>query len=187
MRWEHPIVTLDVGALSANVKRAIENDELVKETLTHLRRAVCAAGNIKKECQLHIGRFIESVFTQPTFKVSDRKLLDGICPRISMAEGNEDEVGEDAEAGNGGDISVSSLRSLMIYLYSGNTPKGLVEKFVTRAQTFGLLKVSRDRSELNRTMEFTPSSLLPSMGSQLSAKVKRMYRKGKLGDSRFTK
>ncbi|KAF9080144.1 hypothetical protein BGX27_005700, partial [Mortierella sp. AM989] len=90
-----------------------------------------------------------------------------------MAEGNEDEVDEDAETGNDGDISNSFLRSLMIYLYSGNTPKGLVEKFITRSQTFGLLKVSRDRSELNRIMEFTPSSLLSSMGSQLSAEVKR--------------
>ncbi|KAF9176184.1 hypothetical protein BGZ49_006564, partial [Haplosporangium sp. Z 27] len=92
MRWEHPIVALDIGTLSANIKGALEDEELANETLAWLREAVRTAAKIKKECQFLIGRFIEALLLRGNFVESDRTLLDMICPRIPEAEDASDEA-----------------------------------------------------------------------------------------------
>ncbi|KAI7832491.1 hypothetical protein BC939DRAFT_105154 [Gamsiella multidivaricata] len=81
--WEHPTVTLDVGTLSANVRRAedLSPDE-ASEVLRCLREAIRLAADTKRTCQQLLGRFIERVSDPAIFKETDRDLLDLICPRI---------------------------------------------------------------------------------------------------------
>ncbi|KAF9188015.1 hypothetical protein BGZ49_003985, partial [Haplosporangium sp. Z 27] len=187
MRWEHPIVTLDVGTLSANIKRALEDEELANETLAWLRQAVRTAAKVKKESQFLIGRFIEALLLRGNFVETDRALLDMICPRVPKDKDASDEE-KDASDEEKDDKLPTFIQSLMIYLYSGNEPKkgqkekkeepGLVRTFITRAQALGLLGASRHRNETRQVMPFTPSSLLRSVASQLTVEVRRMYMKG---------
>ncbi|KAG0222161.1 hypothetical protein BGW42_006817, partial [Actinomortierella wolfii] len=78
LAWEHPTVTLDIGTLCANAKRAFAQHEVVVETI---RRAVREATDVKRRCQEIIGMFLERVFSNGVLlKNEDRELLDYLCP-----------------------------------------------------------------------------------------------------------
>ncbi|KAG0195123.1 hypothetical protein BGX28_002236, partial [Mortierella sp. GBA30] len=48
MQWEHPTVTLDVGTVSANLKRALGESELLPEVEKCLRDIVRVASDTKR-------------------------------------------------------------------------------------------------------------------------------------------
>ncbi|KAF9081374.1 hypothetical protein BGX27_004954, partial [Mortierella sp. AM989] len=139
---------------------------------------------------------------------TDRTFLDLLCPRVNMNdvknnaddvaevdedgdeivgivdedENIEDDIDEDdtdlGGSGGGDNAHRLFLTSLLSYLYSGNLPtKSEVAKFIERLERYGLHK-SRDRSEINRKMPFTPTDLLRSVVGQLKGELKRMYKKG---------
>ncbi|KAF9148961.1 hypothetical protein DFQ26_002154, partial [Actinomortierella ambigua] len=58
MAFEHPTVTLDIGTLAANVKKAPAKQALVAEII---RGAVQEASKIKRRCQELIGRYLEKL------------------------------------------------------------------------------------------------------------------------------
>ncbi|KAF9994919.1 hypothetical protein BGZ65_009441, partial [Modicella reniformis] len=84
MTWEHPIVTVQAGTLSANIKRAIGDSPLVPEIESCLKEAVRLASDIKRSGQELIGRYIEAIFASSSeLSSADRTILHNICPRVS--------------------------------------------------------------------------------------------------------
>jgi len=62
IQWEHPTVTLDIGTVSGNVKRALQDEpDFAPEVFRCLGECVCLAANTKRSCQQLVGRLIERV------------------------------------------------------------------------------------------------------------------------------
>lgn len=109
MEREHPTVTLDVGTLAVNARRAQENKfeaanestdtantpgvalnnantpDVAGEVVKVLKTVVRLAAATKRECQQLIGRFVEHIANVGASN-EDRELLDLICGRITEDE-----------------------------------------------------------------------------------------------------
>ncbi|KAF8942197.1 hypothetical protein BGZ46_006813, partial [Entomortierella lignicola] len=99
MNYQHPTTSLYIGTLSANVKRALPNQDHVQHEVmaVHLKAAREAA-RIKRQAQRLIGRYIEHLAKSGLGSVNaeDRKLLDLLCPRVTMKDVKND-ANDDAE------------------------------------------------------------------------------------------
>ncbi|KAF9580735.1 hypothetical protein BGW38_002497, partial [Lunasporangiospora selenospora] len=71
--WEHPMVTMDLGTLTANVKRAHTPDDLTHEIIiSMIRCAVRQASAVKHQSQ--------ELLEDPLEKTPE--ILDLLCPRL---------------------------------------------------------------------------------------------------------
>ncbi|KAF9536433.1 hypothetical protein EC957_010988, partial [Mortierella hygrophila] len=199
LSFEHPIVTLDLDRLSSNVHVAVENDPLAKAIVECIRGAVRVACDSKRECQILIGLYLEDLFyppprpgaprpAAPVAKISqeDQAVLDNLCPRLSSNEMSNDN-NNIGSAGDGQDDGSNTpfIHSFLTFLYSGNLPKksktgSAVNSFIARLQEMGHLEKSQvaKADMLRGVKEYTPSYVVRSVASQLSAELKRHYRHG---------
>ncbi|KAF9158623.1 hypothetical protein BGX20_003309, partial [Mortierella sp. AD010] len=192
MAWEHPIVTLKVGTVKANVTDALDNNEpLALRVTKHLQRIVQEATDIKRSCQHLIGRYIERLSTPGVFQESlDREPLDKLCPRIpsTVKTSDEDEKDDEKEEelrtmrealGKETDYS-HFVEMLMRQLHSGkpvlgNSPNAqAMRRFIKRLENLELLERNTKESEL------PGSALLRSAASQLTVELDKIYRKGSM-------
>ncbi|KAG0222810.1 hypothetical protein BGX31_008846, partial [Mortierella sp. GBA43] len=199
MSHEHPIVTLDVGTLKANIHRAttLGDTQLEAEVLKTIQEIVHHAGNTKRTFQSLIGQFIERLLEQEEIQESDREILDLLCPRIVSADldvaednevddedgevdGEDGEVDEDLTKEDSSD-QAQFIRSVLQYLWSRNRPVGKlkdhVTRFICRLQELGLLEM-RSTALVNVPTKYPGSYLLKSTCSQLCAEFKRLYKHG---------
>ncbi|KAG0285652.1 hypothetical protein BGZ98_005424, partial [Dissophora globulifera] len=80
----HPLVTLDVGTVSANLSRALGQDsDLIFEVDTCIKEIVRVAASIKRLGQSIIGRFIERVLASDPPTPEDREILGYLCQSVS--------------------------------------------------------------------------------------------------------
>ncbi|KAG0008744.1 hypothetical protein BGZ80_003113, partial [Entomortierella chlamydospora] len=99
LTWEHPIITLDLGTLTENVRAVLKDDSLSDSVLQCIRGAVRVASKTKRQGQEVIGRYLEEVFfpkpspdgprpKTPTMAISseDQNCLDWICSRLPSKE-----------------------------------------------------------------------------------------------------
>ncbi|KAF9920247.1 hypothetical protein BGZ67_001391, partial [Mortierella alpina] len=99
LAFEHPMVSLDLGRLSSNVRSAIVDDHIAKAILDCIRGVVRAAWETKRQCQMLIGLYLEDLFYPPPtpgaprpatplagISERDRLILDNLCPRLSSME-----------------------------------------------------------------------------------------------------
>ncbi|KAK3821501.1 MAG: hypothetical protein J3Q66DRAFT_333459 [Benniella sp.] len=187
MGLEHPTVTLDVGTLHVNSKRALTNHSRVqKEVCKVLRKVTRLAADIKRKYQRLIGLFIERISTGEISE-DDRPFLDLICERLPPEQllrvDEPEEDPDNEETGNQTNQKGFAL-SLMTYLYSNNLPssKGVgpqVQAFIRRLEQLGLL-TPKNPWDMNARREFPGSSVLSSAASQVTSEMKRFYRKGTL-------
>lgn len=99
MDREHPIVTLTVGTLRANVKRASGGqDNVAEEALSTVQEIVRIAWGVKRKAQALIGRFVQQVSAGPHSSM-DIELLHAICPPMAGPDDNEDDE-NDGEVAN---------------------------------------------------------------------------------------
>jgi hypothetical protein len=192
MSHEHPIVTLDVGTLKANIHRATTSGDtqLEAEVLKTLQEIVHHAGNTKRTFQSLVGQFIERLLEQEEIQKSDREILDLLCPRIVSADldvaednkvdGEDGEVDEDLTKEDSSD-QAQFIKSVLQYLWSRNRPVGKlkdhVTRFICRLQELGLLEV-RSTALVNVPTKYPGDALLRSTCSQLCAELKRLYKHG---------
>lgn len=148
--YEHPVVTLDVGTLHANIRRALTEDSipvpneatssltikattnqssLTPELITnHINKAANAAALAKRKLQRLVGGFIHVLFsTTGAIKASDREILDHICPRPeTSADTNAVPVVEGKKkkkrAAKSKYNQIGFIGMLTRCLYSGNPP-----------------------------------------------------------------
>jgi hypothetical protein len=191
MCHEHPVVTLNIGTLKANIHRAITEDDvhLEAEVLKTLREVVHHAANTKRTFQRLVGQFIEKVVDQD-IQEADRKFLDLLCPRIVPSElhtteddQEEQEEGEgDQDPTKDSSIQAQFIKSILLYIWSGNRPAGKLKDsslhgFIDRAHEFGFLK-KRSVAAANVQAKYPGGHLLVSPCSQLCVEFKRIYRDG---------
>ncbi|KAG0348128.1 hypothetical protein BGZ54_004709, partial [Gamsiella multidivaricata] len=196
LQYQHPTSTLNVGTLSANLRRALPNDGTVQqEVALCIRNAVREAARIKRQGQRVIGKFVEHVNKHGP-GLNDRRFMNCLCPRVSMKDAKKLDDGCAAEDDDedGGDMDQKSkdgkgseqflfLQSFLVYLYSGNYPRKSgtgqkVNDFIDRLKDLGLYAPPRPRAALNETTPFSPTELLLSVALQLKVELKKMYRNG---------
>ncbi|KAF9109298.1 hypothetical protein BGX27_007769 [Mortierella sp. AM989] len=190
MQWEHPLRTLNVGTMKANVRETLGHDtkgSLASEVTQCLRETVRLAANVKQACLRLIGCIIERLFMSNDFIESDRDILDFICPHITVQtakdEGDlQDQEQQGQDEDNGSD-QIQFISMLMRFLYSGNAPRTarvgkVVNKFIQRAKQLGLLDTRDMGPDAYENAPYNGIALLRTVASQLSAECKRMYRDG---------
>jgi len=184
---EHPMTTLDIGTLSANVEEVLGNDPaLLQEVLLCIKEAVRLATTTKRQCQQVFGLYLEHLDNHGATP-SDRSTLDYLCPRlepknpISVADQEEhDQIANDEEEEAESCQRKSFLETFLRFLYSGNYPtsRGIgpaVDLFIRRLEDLEILKKG-NRGALNRRMEYTPTDLVHSVASQLCVEFGKMYK-----------
>ena len=150
--YEHPIVTLNVGTLKANIRRALAESSIpvpdgsadtsaggsamIQSSLTpevvvsHLNKAVKAAATVKRRLQRLVGGFVQLIFSGGIIEASDRDILDHLCPR-SITEPDAEVSSGKKSSGNkkkkkkmkrAGYDHGAFVGMLARYLHSGNPP-----------------------------------------------------------------
>lgn len=118
---------------------------------------------------------------------NERECLDFICGRIaSKAEfDQDDDNSSDAvplDAEDKGDRHYQFFVCLLTYLYSNNLPNRnssagkAIDTFIHILVRLELFDIIRGRREINERSVFTPSVLVRSVASQLTAELSRMYK-----------
>ncbi|KAI7816406.1 hypothetical protein BC939DRAFT_45537 [Gamsiella multidivaricata] len=145
MQTEHPLRTLDIGALKANTSRALKKeipyDEDLQDKLRHdvttcLSDISNLASKSKRACQQVIGNYLESLSVDHLDE-DDRTILSYLTPHFSVQEiaaakkgttpNPEDESSDDeddSEASNENKNSpVEFFLPLLIAIYKASTPQ----------------------------------------------------------------
>ncbi|KAG0222030.1 hypothetical protein BGW42_006962, partial [Actinomortierella wolfii] len=151
LSFEHPIVNLDLGQLSKNVRTAVktkvddlpdeirptfDGDAISKAIVDNIRGAVKVAWETKRRCQKLIGLYLEDLF----------------YPRPTAEAPRNSKVG-------------SAVNNFIVRLQ----------------QMGHLEKDQKKKSEMVRVIQkYTPGHVVRSVGGQLSAEIKRHYRYGAL-------
>lgn len=199
LSFEHPTVTLDFDRLSTNVCAAV-GDELVSKAIVEcIRGAVKVAWETKIHCQMLIGLYLEDLFyprptsgdprpavPMATVSAQDQAVLNSLCPPLASQEMTGDNnVDGTMEDGQNDGSNTPFLHSFLSSIYSGNRPGdgkvgSVVNTFITRLQGMGHLGNLRSSKAdmLKHGNDFTPSFVVRSVASQLSAELKRHYRHG---------
>lgn len=196
LSFEHPTVTLDLGHLSTNVCAAV-GDELVSKTIVEcIRGAVKAAWETKIHCQILINHYLEDLFyprptsggPRPVLPVAiiseqDQAILNSLCLPLTSEEMTDDSNNSGtADDGQDDGSNTPFIHSVLKSLYSGNRPGdgkvgSVVNTFINRLQRMGYLGPlqSAKTDLLRRGWDYTPSFVIRSVASQLSAELRRHY------------
>ncbi|KAG0077980.1 hypothetical protein BGZ93_003548, partial [Podila epicladia] len=201
MMWEHPTVTLDLGNLEENVKAVVSDSGASQAIIDSIQKAVREASYTKRRGQELIGKYIQAVFyprpapgkqhSKDPLAVTnstDIAILDQLCPRLTSKElAEDDEHHNGVEDGHGEGKKTHFLNTFLTFLYSGNMPMAsssgvaaTVNSFIRRLQDMDLLpKSDKPEAEIIKNIkDFTPSYLIRSVATQLSAELKRQYKYG---------
>ncbi|KAF9542693.1 hypothetical protein EC957_001748 [Mortierella hygrophila] len=200
LAWEHPMATLDIGTLKANVKYALkvkdisrdpielaEDSAVANETIDCVQAIVKEANRVKRKCQGLFGAYIERVDRDGATS-NDKAFLKEICPPIPR-EMTEDAASntlpsqdsttlDDAE--DTSDRQVQFIGCFMRYLYSNNYPRNtgigiVVNRFIERLEQMKLHKSVRIRDSIDKKPEFSSSELVRSASVQLAVEMKKIY------------
>ncbi|KAF8919712.1 hypothetical protein BGZ58_004580, partial [Dissophora ornata] len=197
--YEHPIVTLNVGTLNANVRRALAEDSIPPNEATtskaakpgslnpetvidHLNEAVETAATVKRKLQRLVGGFIRLIFSRGAFEASDRQILDHLSPRTETdAKGSSAIKSKGKKKTKCGYDHVGFIGMLARYLHSGNPPGNSnigndVKQFISRAQDLGLLSKQVWQPTRN-VMKFPAVTVTRSITSDL---LEKQFKKGLL-------
>ncbi|KAF9079563.1 hypothetical protein BGX27_006240, partial [Mortierella sp. AM989] len=194
MAYQHPLVCLTVGTLSANTKRALGGgttpqlaveacvEDITKQTLS-----------TKRDAQSFIGRYIEAAYDSGLTD-DDRSVLSARCPPVSSAikncdgaddeeevEDNKDEEQQDDDADDADRNSTDApykqfFQILLAHLYSRKRlPSSVVGRQVTKlfSRATELQVAPPARRQWPRL--YSTSELLQSVSSQMFNETKRMY------------
>ncbi|KAF9104945.1 hypothetical protein BGX27_009866 [Mortierella sp. AM989] len=196
MQWEHPMVTLDVGTVSTNVKGVLGSDpNLALEVRKCIQDAVRLAADAKRSCQILLGRFIEHISSSEFIKESDREFLDNLCERLpTETKDGSYELDDDDETSKQDHLEdISGNQHAFIFmvmrcLYARKFPDKNerskvalnVENFIKRLQELNLLDNTINRGKIVKEMPYPASSLLRSVSTQLMVELRKIYRNGTL-------
>lgn len=172
MDREHPIVTLTVGTLKANVTRAAgQNTVIGEEVARTLQEVTHIVGQCKTQVQLLIGRYIQDVTQQerPLTQV-EREVLDVICPPLRRESEEEEDEDEDEDEAQD---QVPFLSMLLRHVYSRERLAG------TRLGKLATALVTRcplPEPTLEKT--YPGMAMFDSTGRQLATEIKGHFRRG---------
>lgn len=96
MAYQHPISSLYIGTLSANIRRAVPNQPILQqEVISCIQEASREAATTKRKGQALIGAFIECLDCMGLGHLSDtnREILDYFCPRLKIKEAEDRDNG----------------------------------------------------------------------------------------------
>lgn len=199
MQREHPLVTLNAGTLSVNIKEAWKNyhpeDDSNPARKVHecLQEAVRLAADAKRSCQKILGRYLDEIFSSDKIEEADREFLDHISARISADCKNDfgDSLDDEEEYSaqdlmeDNFDPQCSFISMLMRCLYSKKFPNKserskagpIVRSFMQRLQSLGIID-NINEGLIVEKKHYPASSLLRSVSTQLYVEIKKIYKNG---------
>ncbi|KAF8920974.1 hypothetical protein BGZ58_004168, partial [Dissophora ornata] len=195
MAYQHPLVCLTIGTLSANTKRALGDGTspqiAVKACVKDITSHALAT---KRDAQSFLGQYIEAAY-DAGLTDDDRSILSAMCPPVSSKIKNcdgpdgEEEVEENKEEeqqdddDNDDDDSNSTnapykqfFQILLAHLYSRKRlPSSVVGHHVTKlfSRAAELRVAPPARRQWPRL--YSTNELLQSVSSQMFNETKRMY------------
>ena len=197
MQYEHPIATLKVGTLKANVTRVLasqENEigpipnfepvvpspELEPRIRRCLQDVVRLASQTKRICQRAIAVYLERLSTTGV-SVEDRKVLDKLCPRISDKDlSGEEPLNEPTVPADEDDKTAAFVKSLLICIYNKTPATGagssIIAHFVERVKD--VLPPMRDPGLIREQQPYPVSTVLRSTASELAASLRTHFKRG---------
>jgi len=205
LAWEHPMVTLNIGTLPANVRNALkanddsrdpielaEDSAVAKEAIDCVRAIVKEANRIKRKCQGLFGVYFERI-NRDGATSDDKEILNEICSPIpqEMTDNtasdtlqSQDSTTLDNEDDNS-DRQVQFIGCFMRYLYSNNFPRNtgigiIVNRFIIRLEQMRLHKPVRARGSIDEKQDFSSSELVRSASVQLAVEMKKIYWHGSI-------
>ncbi|KAF9326086.1 hypothetical protein BG006_010449 [Podila minutissima] len=201
MMWEHPMVMLNLGNLKENVKAVVSDSGASQAIIDSIQKAVREASYTKQRGQELIGKYIQAVFYPhpapgkqhpkdplAVTNSTDIAILDQLCPQLTSKElAEDDEHHNGVEDGHGEGKKTHFLNTFLTFLYSGNMPMAsssgvaaTVNSFICQLQDMDLLpKSDKPKAEIIKNIkDFTPSYLIRSVATQLSAELKWQYKYG---------
>ncbi|KAG0224852.1 hypothetical protein BGX31_007824 [Mortierella sp. GBA43] len=130
MQREHPIRTLSIGTLNANLKRVLSERPSLRNTAKFCIQDVVRQASItKRTCQRAIALYIERL-SSSGMDETDRKILDKLCARVSndtvASDENLNAVKETQNHGNEDADENEQIRfifSLLVAIYNRRPPK----------------------------------------------------------------
>jgi len=186
MQWEHPLRTLSVGTLNANIKQVLSNNSTLRYNVrTSIQQVVRLASETKRICQRAIAQYIERV-VDIKMDPKDIELLDMICPRIQPKVKDKDQDNEadeleelDHQIEEKQDRQASFLTSLMHCIYNKARPSRTkptamdvkVTEFIARASDFL-------PAMTGGYVPYPASAILRSATGQMCVEIKKHYRNG---------
>ncbi|KAG0319327.1 hypothetical protein BGZ99_005147 [Dissophora globulifera] len=200
---EHPLVTLDMGTLRANVSKAVAPSEessvpsgessamsdepLATTVIACIQGAVREASVTKRLCQELISRYFDEVFSRTVVSQKDQDFLDLLCPRLSDSTSDDDSTIVTNDHDSPTDKTETFIHSFMAFLYSGNPPSSMragiassVNDFIYRLRHYGILPAFDLSTAGNpkNAPEYTPYLLVRSVSKQLAVELKQHYKRG---------
>ncbi|KAK3821335.1 MAG: hypothetical protein J3Q66DRAFT_426414 [Benniella sp.] len=198
MVYEHPIATLKVGTVKANVTRVLASQEneigpipnfepvvplpgLEPRIRRCLQDVVRLASQTKRICQRAIAVYLERLSTTGVSS-DDRKVLDKLCPRISDKVVSEKEpLNEPTGPADEEDKTAAFMLSPLICIYNKRPATGadssIIAHFVDRQQPYPAGTVLRSTaSELAASLR----THFKRGSKELVEKIKSLQKKGSL-------
>ncbi|KAK3826543.1 MAG: hypothetical protein JOS17DRAFT_804203 [Linnemannia elongata] len=199
MKWQHPLVCLKIGTLSANTKRALGDGIVQQQAVNCVKDITNQALTTKRDAQEFLGCYIEAVFSAGLTD-EDRSIFASMCPEVTstikvkdrvkdekggegeeIKEDEEDEEDEEDDDDKGKktdkDANFKHFYAILLaHLYSRKrlptTVVGRqVQKLISRAHELQVsLPVRRQWSTV-----YTIEHLLSSVKQQLYVEIKKMY------------
>lgn len=198
MKWQHPVVSLKIGTVSANSKLALgsESNEQVqaRACINDITRQALIT---KRDTQEFLGEFIEALFNTG-LTTEDRTILSAMCPQVSSSytstsntdgkeeedEGDDEKWEDDNDDDDDDDGSKTDPKTpfkqfysiLSAHVYSRkrlpSTVVGRqVQSLISRAAELQVaLPVQRQW-----TTVYSTSELLQSASCQLFVEIKKLY------------
>ncbi|KAG0011727.1 hypothetical protein BGZ80_000457 [Entomortierella chlamydospora] len=166
LSFKHLTVTLDLDRLSTNVRATLDDELVCKAIVECIRGAVKVALVLDPQC-----------LSQPSARKTRQSST--ICVLLLDDDNN-------CFVKDGGDNGSNALfvKGILMLLYSGNHPSGklglAVNTFISRLQELNRLeKLNSTSADLLRNIkDYTPSFVVRSVASQMSAELRRHYKYG---------
>ncbi|KAG0082840.1 hypothetical protein BGZ92_011316 [Podila epicladia] len=183
MKWQHPLVSLKIGTVSANSKLALgsESDEQV-QARAWIDDITRQALTTKRDTQEFLGQFIEAMF-KTELTSEDRRFSMKCVPKSPLPSREEQEHGDDDDGDDDNDNKTDpkapfkrfySILSAHIYSRKRlpSTASGRqVQSLITRAAELQVvLPVQRQWITV-----YSTSDLLQSASYQLFIEIKKLY------------
>jgi len=198
MAYQHPLVCLTIGTLSANTKRALGDETSLQMAVKACVKDITSqALATKRDAHPLIGQYIEAAY-DAGLTDDDRSILSAMCPPVLSAikncdgaedeeevEDNKEEEQQQEEDNDDDDDDDSNSRNvpykkflqiLLAYLYSRKRlPSSVVGRHVTKlfSRAAELQVAPPARRQWPRLC--STNELLQSVSSQMFNETKRMY------------
>ncbi|KAF8916161.1 hypothetical protein BGZ58_005346, partial [Dissophora ornata] len=183
LQFEHPTVTLNVGTINVNLKRASDkasiNERLLPTIKKCLQEVVRLASQTRRTCERAIAVYL-SRLPEEHISDKDKQLLDMLCPRLSATDDDGDDDLDSADENSEKNPTVAFLLAMLNSIYNGRLAKTKkydvhLKHFIHEARD-ALPAISATRDVIK--MCYPASSFMRSTAVEMTTAMKVHFRQG---------